>query len=170
MMGTSSRSANAKGSFSLGAVLLDTNLLLLLAVGRVDPALIARHKNLQGYAQDDFDLLVQQLMRATRLLVTPHILAETSNLLAQIGEPIRSRLMSEFQALIANFDVIEEIHIPSATAAARKEFVRLGLTDSALLVEQDIACTILTADAKLHVTALHSGRDCVNFNHLRDSD
>ncbi len=149
-------------------VLIDANLLVLLVAGQVGRDLVGRHKNLRSYSLDDYDLLAAVISSAKRIFVTPHILTETSNLLGQIGEPDRSRLFAGFRALIQSVGMVEEIHVSSRIAASRAEFIRLGLADSASLVEHGDEITLLTADAPLYVAALSAGRKAVNFNHIRD--
>jgi len=61
-------------------VLLDTNLFILLIVGLVGSKHIATHKKLDSYSEEDFKLLVSILDTCRHLVVTPHVLAETSNL------------------------------------------------------------------------------------------
>lgn len=57
----------------------------------------------------------------------------------------------------------------SARAAARPEFLRLGLTDSSLLEIAAEDVVVLTADFDLYRAALSAGRPVVNFNHVRDN-
>ena len=58
--------------------------------------------------------------------------------------------------------------MPSSVAAERKEFVRLGLADAALLEIAAKDVTLLTTDFDLYNTALAKGAQALNFNHLRD--
>ena len=79
---------------------VDANLLLLLVVGSTDQALIRRHRRLQVFNADDYELLVDLLSKYQQVLVTPNTLTETSNLLGQHGEPQRSRFFDTFRSLI----------------------------------------------------------------------
>lgn len=148
-------------------VLLDTNLLLLLVVGRTSVQLIARHKRLSGYTGADYRILDGMLVRTPVIMVTPNILTETSNLLRQIGEPVRSVLVETFRIMIAEMDVIDEIYVPSVRAARRAEFDRFGLADTAALVERDDEIVLLTADGGLVDASERAGRRAINFNHHR---
>ena len=56
-----------------GAVVLDTNLTVLLIVGSASRDFSRFHKRLRSYTEYDFD-----------------ILAETSNLVKQVGQPAHS--------------------------------------------------------------------------------
>ena len=66
-----------------------------------------------------------------KLVCTPHILTETSKcLLRQSGDPVRSEIMTTFKRFI---DLADERRVQSAQAAELPSFVRLGLTDAAIL-------------------------------------
>ncbi len=141
--------------------------MVLLVVGKVAPDLIGKHNNLLGYTEQDYLTLIKILFGTKKLLVTPSILTETSNLLGQIGDPHKTRLFEGFKTVIRAMEVIEEIYVPSSVAANRPEFVRLGLTDAGTLVDHDSHFVLLTADAKLYVAAHAVGRAAENFNHYR---
>jgi hypothetical protein len=100
------------------------------------------------------------------IIVTPNILTETSNLIGQIGEPDRARVFEVFKALI-NGRGFTEFFVKSDHAAAEKNFVRLGLTDAAILSILDDAHTLLTDDLQLYLSASKQGLNADNFNHYR---
>ncbi len=147
-------------------LLIDTNLLVLFVVGTAAKEYIARHKKLTAFTVEDYDRLVKIIARASEVLVTPNTLTETSNLAAYINEPARSKVLAVLHTVIASDS--QERYVPSSVAAERKEFVRLGLADAALLeiVAKDV--TLLTTDFDLYNTALKKGAQALNFNHLRD--
>ena len=148
----------------VGDVILDTNLLILLVVGLASPDYVGKHKRLGDYTADDFDLLSDILSRVARIIVTPNILTETSNLAVQIPEPARSHIAETFGAIVNGVD---ERYVPSRQAAGRPEFARLGLSDAAVLEMADEDATLLTADQGLYLAALNSGRPAENFMYLR---
>jgi predicted nucleic acid-binding protein len=146
---------------------IDANLLLLLVVGDEGRNLIPKHRRLDGYSADDYDILHDLLAPVDRVLVTPNTLTETSNLLAQHGEPERSRLMRRLRLIIQESD---EVVIASAVASANSEFERLGLTDSALLEAATTETPLLTVDMGLYRAAIQKGQDIAeNFRHLRNT-
>ena len=99
------------------------------------------------------------------MLVTPNTLAETSNLLGQHGEPERTRFFARLQAII---EVTEEVVVASAEASNNSVFVRLGLTDCALLEVANADTPVVTVDFDLYHAALMMAPDsAINFNHLR---
>ncbi len=145
---------------------VDAQLLVLFTVGRVNRDIIAKHRRLQAYSIEDFELLVSLVGPTQRLLVTPNTLTEASNLLAQHGEPERSVLLEGLRVLIEDG---EEVVVASATAAANSEFLRLGLADAALLEAATVETPVLTADLGLYLAAVAKAPEsAVNFTALRD--
>ena len=144
---------------------IDTNLLVLLTVGSVGRDLIAKHRRLSEYTADDYDLLLNLLGNVDRVFVTPNTLTETSNLLAQHGEPERSSFFDRLRYIIHES---EEIVVASAEASENTSFSRLGLTDAALLEMVTDETPLLTVDSNLYDAALRkSDGAAVNFWHYR---
>jgi predicted nucleic acid-binding protein len=146
-------------------LLLDANVLLLLLVGRWNRARIETFKNTDTFTKDDFDLLWRIVGRFNRLVTTPHVLTEVSNLAGQHGEPERKTLLAEFATLIA---LLPEQTESAATASADPVFQRLGLTDAVIIA---LAATpgfeVLTTDLDLWSHLSGKGLSAWNFNHLR---
>lgn len=148
-------------------LLIDTNLLVLLVVGFASPNFIAGHKRTRTYSVADFETLKDVLSRASAVRTTPHILAETSNLALQFQDPGRTLIGEALRRLIA---VSTECLLPSAKAAHHASFRRLGLTDAGVIIAQDTddgVVTLLTDDLDLYLESLRSGRQAINFAHLR---
>jgi hypothetical protein len=143
-------------------LIIDTQLLLLFVVGTTKRSYIGKHKRLQAYTEADFDLLRDAIAQHQNVVVTPNTLTETSNLLKQIREPMRSEIFTVFGAIIQNTD---EIYVESRALCGHKEFVTLGLTDAALHNLSDDRNILLTADLDLYLAAAKNG--AFNFHHLR---
>ena len=133
------------------SILVDSNLLVLLVVGRVDRSLIGRHRRLKQFTAADYDRLIETLANAERILVTPNTLTESSNLLAYQRGRSGATLVAELQTLI---EQEIEVVVLSIDAAKRREFRRLGLTDAALIDAASAERPSLTADLKLYGAAL----------------
>ena len=146
-------------------LVVDTSLLVLFVVGTADRDYIGKHKRLRAFVGEDFDMLLHIVSRAPAVFVTPNTLTETSNLASQIAEPAKGHVRRVLARLI---EAAEERYIPSRAAAARTEYVRLGLTDASLLEATGEQSAILTADHDLYLAALASGVPAFNFNHIRD--
>ena len=144
---------------------IDANLLVLLVVGSVGRELIAKHRRLQAYTGEDYDILVRLLNPVDRVFVTPNTLTETSNLLNQHGEPERSQFFDKLRLLIENS---EEIVVTSVAASNNSVFGRLGLTDAALMEAITAETPLITTDLDLYLAAMQKGEDvAVNFTYLR---
>lgn len=148
-----------------GRLLLDTNVLVLLVAGQTDRGIISKHKNLSSFSVGDFDVLCKTIRPYASVLTTPHVLAEASNLLAQHGEPERTRLLETLRDLITNG--LEEEPVSSRSAASRPEFPRIGLTDSGLIQATPPGTTVLTTDLHLYLVLSRMRSDAaINFVHL----
>ena len=125
---------------------IDANLLLLLIVGSVGRDLISKHRRLRRFTVEDFDRLI--------------------NLLAQHGDPERSRFFDRLQFIIQES---KEIVVASTVASRNNAFKRLGLTDSVLLEVATAETPLVTVDLDLYLAALVKGQDtAVNFTYLQD--
>lgn len=149
---------------SRSGIIVDANLLLLYFVGRHNPMRIQKHKRTSDYTSDDLLLLVRLLARFARIVVTPTVLAEVSNLIGQVGEPLRSELMN---ALGEEIQVLSEEYLPSREAANVGFFPQLGLTDSAIYLVARDGLLVLTTDWRLGGLLEARGVAVVNFNHIR---
>lgn len=145
---------------------IDANLLVLLVVGRVGEEFITKHSRLQQFVVEDYRILRNLLDRVEQVFVTPNTLTETSNLLAQHGEPERSRFFDQLRFTIEDS---REIQVISEVASQNKEFRRLGLTDAALLEVATVETPLLTVDLDLYLAALVKDQDtAVNFRHIQN--
>lgn len=127
-------------------VLVDTQLLVLLVVGATRPDLTARQKKTSRYTRTDFSLLIDLLGYRPKFVFCPHVASETSNLVAQYGEPDRTSLMTVLRALPNN---ATEMPVTTASAMEQPEFIRLGLADAAQLSLCTSETLLLTDDEPL---------------------
>ena len=148
----------------ISSVFLDAGLLVLLIVGAVGKDRIARHRRTKRFTVNDFDFLVE-LLEGVKIFVTPHTLTEASNLLAQHGEPDRSRFLGVLRSLVEDS---EERTVPARIATGTTEFLRLGLTDAVLLEVVSKKTPVLTSDQDLYRTALaRTDESALSFYHLQ---
>lgn len=148
---------------------VDAMLLVLLAAGRADRRIIERHRRLDDYSADDFNVLVQLIRDSGGVVwVTPNSLTEASNLLGQHGSPERELLFETLARLISES---QELWVESSQASRNSHFIDLGLTDAALLEIVSPDRPLLTVDSRLYAAALTSNpQSAKNFNHHRASE
>lgn len=147
------------------SILLDTGVLVLFVVGLADRSLIQRHKRTSSFVEEDYDTLCNFISQFQELTVTPNVLTEASNLLAQVAQPARGAVLQKLADLLAR-DTRED-YVPSREASVEEDFLRLGLTDSVVIREAGVVDCVLTDDLNLYLALVSHGREAVNFNHIR---
>lgn len=144
---------------------LDSSIILLFVVGRVDVGLIGKHGRTKEFTVEGYHRLCDILSEASAL-VTPNTLTEASNLLGQYGEPVRSDLLRMLRKLIMES---EEKEVSSSTASQNEgNFLKLGLTDVVLLEAVSPKAPLLTVDRELFGIANKKKGEgaAINFTHL----
>lgn len=148
------------------AAILDANLLCLLVVGRIDTRLIAFHKRLRTFDRDAF-LLLNQILADRDLVLCPHVLAETSNLLDFHQSPTQvHRLRTSLAEIVA---LASERSEAARRAVDDPAYSRLGLSDAVmLLLASDRTLLLVSDDLALCLEAQRRGSRVVNYSHVRD--
>lgn len=145
-------------------LLVDTNLLLLYFIGAQDPDRIPRHKRTMAFTVDEFRLLAGFLAVFDKLVTTPNVLTEVSNLSGQQPDDLRVSFNADFANRIAQ---LEESYVPSVEASSLAHFKKFGLTDSGIVQLVKDNYLVLTDDLKLVGYLQNQGVDVINFNHIR---
>jgi predicted nucleic acid-binding protein len=141
-------------------VILDTNLLVLLMVGRTDRSYVEAHRRTQDYDAGDLDIVELLISAYDGIATTPHILTEASNLLRQIRNPARDLIQQTLRTFIL---AVAEHPITSESGCLHAAYIALGLTDAVVLAAcetaglDDRAIELLTADEPLYNRALSLG-------------
>ena len=142
---------------------LDSNLLLLLVVGRTERGLLTRHKRLRSYSEADYELLQGFIAVSNVLVTTPSALTEVSNIADSEFVSLLAPAWPRRWGLIGAF---VEVYWQSSKLGDFS-FNRLGLADCSLLAVLDDRTRLLTVDSALYLAALGRGCHAVNFNHIR---
>ena len=148
-------------------ILIDTNLLVLLAVGLASRKYISRHKRLSAFDEADFDIVYTHMNRSDGLLFCPNVLSEASNLLSYGEGPIHNEIAGSLSRMIAKFD---EQYLTSAAATKDDAYTSLGITDAVLLTLARTGATLWTTDLELYLEAARRGLPAVNYNHIRETE
>ena len=145
-------------------LLIDSNLLVLLIVGTVALDYVGRHRRTKKYDADDYNLLMGFTTNYRAFMTTPHVLAETSNLL---GSFRGSHLERSRRLLRERIEVWNEEEAPAKSVVQDEAFARLGLTDAGIcqLVEDHIE--VVTDDLDLYLELSRRGAVAHNFTHLQ---
>lgn len=111
-------------------VVLDTNVLLLFLVGETDPQLIPGIRRLSRYTIDAYWALKHRLDRRSRLVITPHVLAELSNLSFQdFTGDLRRRYLHIVRRVLSDFI---EAAVSKDTILRHPLLEKVGVTDVSL--------------------------------------
>ena len=150
--------------YSRKGVMLDSSVLILLVVGCYNPERIESFKRTNAFEKQDFVLLTHLLAKFDRLVTTPHILSEVSNLCGNFPQQERHSVFSHLVEVISRSS---EESLASKDVCNSPQFTRFGLTDSAIAMCAKDRFLVLTADLPLFslLGSLHV--DAINFHHIR---
>src|SRR5271157_3903853 len=84
-------------------VLVDTNLLVLFLVGRVNRQRILNFKRTGDFTIEDYDLLVRLIDWFGKLIATPHVLSQVSDLTDLTGSELAA-IRELFKVLVENIE------------------------------------------------------------------
>lgn len=135
-------------------ILIDTNSLILLLVGIIDPNLIKQNKRTSIYEEQDFNDLLTFIGDINNLVVLPNVWTEVDNLLNNIHKNYKYQYIEKITLIIKS---TTEKFLESSTATENQAFFDLGLTDT-LLLEYARECQFLiTLDSALSDYAIANG-------------
>ena len=144
-------------------VLVDTNLLVLLLVGSVNRRRILEFKRTQSFTMQDFDLLSRLIAWFEKLITTPHVLSQVSDLTDLAGEEFWT-VRGKFASLV---ELMDDSYDECKALVSQPRFSRLGLTDAAIATVCSRGILVLTTDVQLELALQQRGADALNFNHVR---
>ncbi len=152
------------GRYKAKGLLIDTNLLLLYFIGTYDPDRIPRFKRTMSFTVDEFLLLDAIFTNFDKVITTPNILTEISNLSGQLPGDLRPHFYNDFAKRIPK---LEEQYTSSAKISSSGHFTKFGLTDSGIVDTVKGNYLVLTSDLELFGYLQNLGIDAINFNHIR---
>jgi hypothetical protein len=149
------------GKYSSAGVLVDSNLLLLLCVGILDQTRVSQEKGVREYTSQDYEILREFLSKFARLVTTPNVVTELSNL--------SGRFRYDFRIVFRRFvretlvSKLAEQYVPSARASTHFAFDRLGITDATIGVLAEEKILVVTSDLDLSITLASRKLDHILF-------
>lgn len=159
------REENIRSYFRKG-IIVDTGPLILLLAGYYNYDLIGKNKLTAEFTMEDFDILMGFLSKFRAIIVTPHILAEVSNL---INKGVNKSNFADFiERVIEKLLDFKEVHIHKDEILVGEEVKKVGITDAGIL----LACEegdnlILTKDFKFNGLCISKGLPVIHFDKLR---
>lgn len=125
-------------------LLIDTNLLVVVVIGRARETLLGR-KPVEGYQRSDFERLANFATLFKTVTTTSHVLSEVNSLLNKTGYA-RGECRA---ALASQIDLMQESHHPSRKLSHDGSFLDLGLTDISIKAAATEDTLVLTEDEGL---------------------
>jgi len=147
----------------LRSIVVDSNLLLLLAVGLWNPRAISTHKRLGNVTFGDFEILRQFLSSFDSVVTSAHVLTEVSNLAGGASGESRAAI---FRQLASLTKVLDERVVAASAIADDLEFHVFGLTD-AVLSHLCSEMLLLTQDGRLASHRQRKGFDVLTLRDVR---
>lgn len=147
-------------------LLIDTNLLVRLVVGSLDRKLIKSNRaDRRPVTEKEFDLLAEIARSFTRIVSTPHILTELSNLTGKLDSKWHGRVREIIRKFVLN--KVDEAQVAARDIVQHPLFPRLGVADTAIHLIAPGKYLVLTDELALAETLRKRGVDVINFNHFR---
>jgi hypothetical protein len=142
-------------------LLLDANLLMVYLIGQADLSYLDINTRTSNFTEDHFEWIQLLTHYVAKLLTTPHILTEVSDLL----DP-SSRTPPDFQKVFRDFICLaEEVADAATTLMHEPLFERFGLADCAAgVLAHRRKCLFVSADAKLVTELQRLGVNAWNIN------
>jgi len=116
------------------------------------------------YTEADYHLLMEFVHYFDRIITTPNILTEVSNLSGQLGAPIREPYFDTFKQKVS---LLDETYCAVADACGCRYFNRVGLTDAVIMQISRGHYLVITDDFPLTGMLGRMHIDVINFNHVR---
>lgn len=153
-------------TYARKGLLIDTNVLLVLIVGLVDEGLVGRFRRTSSYTAEDFHLLRRLVRPFARIVTTPQILAELSNL-SPTGrkDALAARYFSQLVGLLRE---AHERHVAKDVMIRSTLLPRIGFTDLSILeAARNREYLVLTDDLRCAEYLRAANCDVINLNQLR---
>lgn len=127
-------------------IIIDSNSLVVLLLGNMNPNLVSKHRRTSIYDKEDYFNLLRVIKSYKNLLVIPNIWTEVDNLLNNFSGNYRYEYVKVISELIKE---TSEKYLESKIIVSKDYFSSIGLTDS-LILELGKNCEfIITSDSKL---------------------
>lgn len=159
------REKNIQSYFRKG-IIVDTGPLVLLLAGHYNYNSIGKSKLTAEFEKGDFDILTSFLSKFRKIIVTPHVLAEVSNL---INTKVNKSNFADFiEKIIEKLSDFKEVYIQKDEIISRENVKKVGITDAGIL----LACErdnnlILTKDFRFKGLCISKGLPVIHFDKLR---
>ena len=129
--------------------------------------LVNNFKATKKYGFDGFIIIANIIKYFDKIITTPHILTEISNISNQIENRFK---IDYFNTFFLKLEFLDELFIHANENFADEKVRKLGLTDAAIInLSKSKSYLVLTDDLQLYYLLSNKQIDVINFNHLLES-
>ncbi len=154
--------------FCTKGILIDTNLLIVLLVGNIDPRMVGKFSSTNHYSRDDYERIRDVLVHFNRFIILPQVLTEAGNLLKRNCPTARTLQDLHLELLrFVHSDAVHEARSLSRRITTHHAFTHLGYADAAILHAAGEKYLIFTDDGPLQGFAWNAGAGVLPFGWLR---
>lgn len=146
-------------------ILVDTNTLIIIVLGLINPKLVNTHKKTSLFNEEDFYSVMDWIGDVNNLIILPNIFTEVDNLLNRFTGKYRQKYIDVMATISCQ---IKEEYLPSVLGIKDYNFATLGLTDVLIIQLKDKYKTLITADSDLSDWANASGIDVLDLKELKN--
>jgi hypothetical protein len=140
---------------------VDSNLLLVYCVGSVARSRVAEEKVTRHYGAADFRVLDEFFGHFDRILTTPNIMTEVSNLSRRLRADVWQLVLLWMKESF--FDFVREEYVNSMAATKHLLFDELGISDATIGICADNGHLVVTDDLELSLRLEALNLPCVNY-------
>lgn len=144
-------------------LIIDTNLLLLAIVGTVNRSLIGTFDRTRKYGVADYDAVISEMPRYSKLAITPGIAVETSNWIGYLKGLDYEVAWNHFCNLVKG---ALEVPVASSMACDHADSLSLRITDCSILIAAEKDTVVLTDDHPLYTALLDNGIKVLHLKQL----
>jgi hypothetical protein len=143
---------------------LNTNLLVLYAMGLFDMNQTEKNNRTKAFTKHDFLMLYYEVKKFGGIVTTFNILTETTNLTANGNEVFKQDFFSKFEITI---DLMDKHYFKSKELSKNKEFKKFGLAYSLIAHLASQGYLVITDDFRLSTYLTGINLPVINFNYVR---
>ncbi|MEP0214037.1 MAG: hypothetical protein ABJD66_12520 [Cellulophaga sp.] len=146
-------------------ILIDSNSLLVLILGLMDPALINTHSKTSIYEEEDFHNLISTIKNIESIVVLPNIWTEVDNLLNKFTGSQKDLYVKR---IIETIKITSEEYLESKMVENNLLFYDLGLADTLILEYAKDCEMLITSDSALSDYAKAFGINVCDMKELKN--
>jgi hypothetical protein len=143
-------------------ILLDSNLLVVLVIGKADSRLFGSNP-VKHYSIDDYNLLVDEVISFQTIITTPYILSEVNGLLTNTGYN-RVKAREAFRELVPQFSIQ---YTQPQILFDDEYYSEFGLTDVSVIKATDEEILALSDDGNLIGILTNTGKTALKFQDVK---